>query len=88
MSAPYIQVHFSIDFYMEAINMNPDQTAPLDQSELSSYCLQYRLSKNKSRQEEQTTTVVTGGLRVNVQTNPIIWILRSIFFLGENTLVL
>ena len=29
MSAPYIQVHFRLDFLMEANNMSPDQTAPL-----------------------------------------------------------
>ena len=29
MSAAYIQVHFRLDFYMEANNMNTDQTAPL-----------------------------------------------------------
>ena len=39
--------------------MNPDQTAPLEQSHLGTYYLQYRLSKNISRQEEQTTKVVT-----------------------------
>ena len=27
-SAEHIQVHFRLDFYMEANNMNPDQTAP------------------------------------------------------------
>ena len=35
--------------------MNPD---------LGPYCLQYRLPKNISRQEEQTAKVVTGWLRV------------------------
>ena len=29
MSAAYIQVHFRLDFFMEANNMNPDQTALL-----------------------------------------------------------
>ena len=28
-SAAYIQVHFSLDFIMEAYTMNPDQTASL-----------------------------------------------------------
>ena len=28
MSAAYIQVHLRLDFFMEASNMNPDQTAP------------------------------------------------------------
>ena len=30
--------------------MNPDQTAPKEQSDLGPYCLQYRLPKNISRQ--------------------------------------
>ena len=28
MSAVYIHMHIQIDFFMEANNMNPDQTAP------------------------------------------------------------
>ena len=28
MSATNVEVHFGLDFFMEAINMNPDQTAP------------------------------------------------------------
>ena len=45
---------------MEASNMNPDQTAPKrEQSDLGPYCLQYRQSKNLSRQEGQTTKVMT-----------------------------
>ena len=43
-----------------------------EQSNLGPYCLQYRLLKNISRQEEQITKVVTGGLRVKfvyVMTN-------------------
>ena len=28
MSAAYIQMHFRIDFFMEANNVNLDQTAP------------------------------------------------------------
>ena len=28
LSAAYIQVHFRLDFFMEANNMNPYQTAP------------------------------------------------------------
>ena len=35
--------------------MNPNQTAPYG-SDLGPYCLQYRLPKNISRQEEQTTS--------------------------------
>ena len=44
MSAAYIQVHFRLDF-MEANTMNPNQTAPKEQSVLATYCLQYRLPK-------------------------------------------
>ena len=43
--------------------MNPYQTAP-KQSDMGPYCLQYRLPKNISRQEQQTTKVVNGGLRI------------------------
>ena len=39
--------------------MNPDQTAPKgavrEQFNLGPYCLQYRLPKNISRREKQTT---------------------------------
>ena len=35
--------------------MNPDLTAPREQSELGPYYLQYRLPKRISRQEELTT---------------------------------
>ena len=45
--------------------MDPDQTAPKEQSDLGPYCLQYRLPKNISRREEQTTKVVIGGKKVN-----------------------
>ena len=41
--------------------MNPDQTAPKEQSDLDPYCLQYRVTTNTSQREEQTTKVVTGG---------------------------
>ena len=44
------------------IQIRPDV---LQQSDLGSYCLQYRLPKNISRWEEQTTKIMTGGLRVN-----------------------
>ena len=36
MSAVYSQVHFRLDFFMEANNMNPDQTG--DCSNLGPYC--------------------------------------------------
>ena len=45
--------------------MNVGRTVPKEQSELCPYCLQYRLPKNISKQEEQITKVVTGGLRLN-----------------------
>ena len=57
MSAANFQVHFKLDFFMGAHNMNPDQTAK---------GLQYRIPKDISRQEEQTTAVVTGRLRVKL----------------------
>ena len=41
--AAYIYMHFRLDFIMEANNMNPDQTAPWEQSDLGPYCLQYKL---------------------------------------------
>ena len=56
-SAAYIQVRFRLDLFMEADNLDRDQ---------GSYSLHYRLPKIISRREEQTTKVVTGGLRVNV----------------------
>ena len=48
--------------------MNLEHTALLlrEQSDQGPYCLQYRLPKNISRQEEQTTKDLTGGLRVKV----------------------
>ena len=51
--AAYIQVHFKLDFIMEANTMDPDQTAPKEQSDLCTYCLQYRLPKNISRRESR-----------------------------------
>ena len=49
---------------MVANSMNPYQTSPKEQSDLGPYCLQYRLPKNISRREEQTTKAVTGGKRI------------------------
>ena len=49
MSAAYIQVHFRRDFFKEANYVNPDHTAPLEQSDLSAYSLQYRLLIMKTR---------------------------------------
>ena len=52
MSAASNQVHFKLDFIMEANNMDSDQTARLGAVwsgsilfvDLGPYCLQYRLS--------------------------------------------
>ena len=41
MSAAYTKVHFRLEFFMEANNINPDQAAPLGQSDLGPYCLPY-----------------------------------------------
>ena len=49
MSAPNIQVPIKLDFLIEANTMNHDQTAPIGQSDLGTYCLQYKLPKNMSR---------------------------------------
>ena len=35
----YIQENFRLEFIMEVNTMNPDQTAPMEQSDLGSYCL-------------------------------------------------
>ena len=40
MSAAYIQVHFRLDFFMEANNM---KNSEYDQSDLGPYCFQNRL---------------------------------------------
>ena len=48
-------------------NYDPDLTAPTwEQSDLGSYCLQYRLrlQKHIRRRKEQATKFVNGGLRV------------------------
>ena len=47
MSAACIQVHFRLDLFKEANNLN--QTAP--KYGLDPYCLQYRLPKNKTKEE-------------------------------------
>ena len=38
-SVAYIQKHLKPDFIMEANTMNPDQTAPKEQSNLGPYCM-------------------------------------------------
>ena len=42
MSAAYIQVHFKLDVFIKASNMNPSQTS--EQSNLGPHCLQYTLA--------------------------------------------
>ena len=53
MSAACIQVNFRqhVYFFMEANNMNPDQTAPREQSDLGPSYSHYRLPKNISVDE-------------------------------------
>ena len=52
-SAAYIIVHSKLDFIMEADTMNPDQTAPWEQSDLGTYCLQCKLHKDHKTFKEQ-----------------------------------
>ena len=52
-SAENIQMHFRLDFTMEANNVDPDQTAPLEQSDLGLYCFLYMLSTNRSKSESR-----------------------------------
>ena len=62
----YIKVHFKLDVFMEASNMNPDQTAPRsscspEQSDPGPFCLQCRLCRRAERQK-----VMTGDKRVKI----------------------
>ena len=61
MSAAYIQVHFWLDFIVNANTMYPDQTAR-EQSDLGTYCynIGYQVPKNRADNK-----VLTGGQRVN-----------------------
>ena len=45
--------------------MDPDQTAPIEQSDLGPHCLSLPLLKHFRRREKQTTFVAIGALRVN-----------------------
>ena len=65
-----IQVHFKLDFFMEANVMNTDQTAPKEQYNPGPYWLHYRLPEKISRRQGQRTKVVFGQLWVNF-TSPI-----------------
>ena len=47
MSAAYKQIHFRLDYFMGANNVNPYQTAP--KPDLGPYYLQYRLPYNINR---------------------------------------
>ena len=58
-------MQFRLDFIMEANTLNPDQTAPKEQSDLGPYCLQYRLYKNINTQE-QTRKAMTDGKMVKI----------------------
>ena len=49
-SDTYIQVHFRLDYSMEANTMNP-----WEQSDLGPYCLQYRVPKKINRQESMSS---------------------------------
>ena len=51
MSAAYIQVPFRLDIFIEANNMNTDQTALREQSDLGPYILLYSLPNDKSRRD-------------------------------------
>ena len=53
----YIHLNFRLDFFMEASNMDPDET--WEQSDLVPNCLQTGLPKKISKQQEQMTKVVT-----------------------------
>ena len=57
---PYITNKLNI----EANSVDPEQTAPIEQSDLGSHCLPQRLLKHFSRREKQTTFVVIGAFRV------------------------
>ena len=57
-SAAYFQMHFRLDFFVQANNMNFNRTA------LGPYCLQNYLIG--CRRKEQMARIVTGRLRVKV----------------------
>ena len=42
--------YFQMPFITRANTMNPDQTAPREQSDLGPYCLQYKPPKYENRQ--------------------------------------
>ena len=52
MSAGYIQVHLRLNFFMETKVMNPDQTAPKEQSDLGPYRLQYSLKQTRGADDK------------------------------------
>ena len=59
-SAVYIQVHFRQDFFHRSKHCEPlSDCFKREQSDLGYFCLQYRLLKNISRQDEQMTNVLT-----------------------------
>ena len=48
--------------------MNPDQTAPWEQSDLGPYCLQYGLSKNISRRQNLLGVTRTMAVTMSPRT--------------------
>ena len=55
LSAYYACCIFLNALQNRSITMNPDQTAPLEQSDLGSDCLHYRVAKYLSRREADNT---------------------------------
>ena len=64
MPAVYIELH-KTTFIMEENTMNPDQTAPKEQSDLGSYCLQYTTSMHINIQASRRQVSWMAGKRVD-----------------------
>ena len=58
-------MHFRHDFSIEANNMNPDQTAPMEQSDLDPYCLQYWLPKKFEHKQTKGADNKSRDLQAN-----------------------
>ena len=75
MSVAYIQVHFRLDFFMEANNMNHDQAAPKGAVWSGSILFAIVATLEYKQMSEQMTNVMTGGLSVKygmqLQIKPI-----------------
>ena len=53
-SAAYIQLHFRLDFFsLKLTILTLIRLFPWEQSDMGSFCLQYRLTKKKSRRESR-----------------------------------